>query len=402
MKTLIACTDWARVNGRQFHRPFSWVNTRIRVYDPLEPALSSSSTSASLISTTNGMIPGTTEQSAQLSSLPLSDMRVIGEARSDWALLKRKYNLFSFHSPPSETSDPTSTVGSDLSAAHQMQGAAQSSGENGDRHVRFAYVDEPPLSWDFSLRSSSNKLIGSVNRNFGGLARELFTDTSAYVLRLDAAGLEEEANKSHIISQTAQEKKEYKDVVGGERGGMGMTLDQRAVMLAMAVTVDFDYFSRHSRTGDTTTTMPLLMVGEDAAAVAGAEAGVGVRAAGADGEAEDAAAGAGTMAGYSAMQMGMGGGQYGDTSQQQSPTDDASPQAPQQGGDTWGQQGGTGPDGWGGQGQAAGKGEEVWGQNGKDPWSDKGRAGGRDGDGGGDGDGDGDGGGGSFWDDFDE
>ena len=32
-------------------------------------------------------------------------------------------------------------------------------------------------------------------------------------------------------------------------GGRGMTLDERAVMLATAVSIDFDYFSRHSGRG---------------------------------------------------------------------------------------------------------------------------------------------------------
>lgn len=346
------------------------------------------------------MISGATDQPAQISTLPLSDMRIIGEVQSQWAPLKRKYNLFLFHQPPGETSTPVSATGLDLSTAQQAQVAAQSGGADEGQYVQFAYIEEPPLSWDFSLRSSSNKLIGSVNRNFAGFAREIFTDTGVYALRMDAAGLEEEASKRHIISKTAHGEKEYKDVVAGEKGEMGMTLDQRAVMLATAVTVDYDYFSRHSH-GSGMGMMPLWMGGGEAAeggaaagaAVGGAEAseagaaagGAGRAVGGAAGVEEGAIAGAGSIAGYEAMQRGMGG----QAPQQPPPVDDASPQAPpQQDGDMSGQQGG-GPDGWGGQGEGGGKGEDVWGQDGQDPWS------GQDGDVGG-------GGGGSFWDNFGE
>lgn len=297
----------------------------------------------------------------------------------------------------------------DLSAVQQVQVAAQSKGTDSGQYVQFAYIEEPPLSWDFSLRSASNKLIGSVNRNFAGFAREILTDTGVYALRMDAAGLEEEAGKRHIISQTAQHEREYKDVVGGEKSEIGMTLDQRAVMLATAVTVDYDYFSRHSHGGGMGF-MPLWIGGGEAAeggaaagaAVGGAEAGeagaavggVGRAVGGAAGAGEGAMAGAGTMAGYEAMQRGMGRGEHGE---QQPPMDDASPQAPaqqpppQQGDGIWGQQGGN-VDGWGGQDSGAGRGEDLWGQDGQDPWSGQG----------GDVGGGGGGGGWSFWDIFGE
>lgn len=104
---------------------------------------------------------------------------------------------------------------------------------------QFAYVDEPFLSWDFSLLSADSHLIGSVNRNFAGFGRELFTDTGVYALRMDAAGLAEEPQ--HLISKT----REQNEIIP-KAPAAGMTLDQRAVMLATAVSIDFDYFSRKS------------------------------------------------------------------------------------------------------------------------------------------------------------
>lgn len=377
-------------NIKQFHRPFSVINSRLRIYDPLEPASWHPLASGSHVSTSNATIPGATDQSAETSTLPISDMRIIGEVQSQWAPLKRKYNLFLYHQTPGETSAPTMNSGLHQSTAQHARVAAQSVGTDSGQYVQFAYIEEPPLSWDFSLRSSSNKLIGSVNRNFAGFAREIFTDTGVYALRMDAAGLEEEASKTHLISKTAHGERKYKDVLGSEKGEMGMTLDQRAVMLATAVTVDYDYFSRHSH-GSGMGMMPVWMGG--GAAEGGAEAGeagavvggAGRAVGGAAGVEEGAMAGAGSIAAYEAMQRGMSG----QAPQQPPPVDDASPQAPsQQDGDTWGQQGG-GPDGWGGQGEGASKGEDVWGQDGQDPWTGQG------GDGGG-------GGGGSGWDIFGE
>ncbi|KAH0142434.1 hypothetical protein KCU67_g14032, partial [Aureobasidium melanogenum] len=180
-----------------------------------------------------------------------------------------------------------------------------------------------------------DRKIGSVNRNFGGFAREIFTDTGVYALRMDSAALEEGAQEQ-----------------------MAMTLDQRAVMLATAVSIDFDYFSRHSGHVGGGGFFPLWFPGMGGAAEGGAVGGAAGGAAGEVGAAEGAAGamggaargagteamgagavGAGTIAGAEAMNRGWGTQQ----------PDDASPQAPvdpyqndgnigQSQGDTWGEQ----------------------------------------------------------------
>ncbi|KAK1910707.1 hypothetical protein P3342_008587 [Pyrenophora teres f. teres] len=257
--------------------------------------------------------------------------------------------------------------------------------------LQFARVDEPFLSWDFSLMSEDGRLAGSVNRNFGGFAREIFTDTGVYALRMDAAGLTNEP--SHLVSKTGEQSRPSLE------GYPGMTLDQRAVMLATAVSIDFDYFSRHSSSGGMWPMwMPWFGGGEAAggAAAGGAAAGeagaAGAGAVGAAGESgiagevgtaarglgagESAATGAATMAGYEAMQR---------SREAQQQEDDASPQAadPYQ----------ANPDQQTGTGQV---GEDEWGEN-QDPgagnqgsdqdfWGNQGGQGGGDG-GGGDGDG---------------
>ena len=115
--------------------------------------------------------------------------------------------------------------------------------------TQFAYVDEPMLSWDFSLLTASDELIGSVNRNFAGFGREILTDTGVYALRMDSASAAVEPK--HLISNTHQGRRlrDSQGAVIQSGEARGMTLDERAVMLAAAVTIDFDYFSRHSHGG---------------------------------------------------------------------------------------------------------------------------------------------------------
>ncbi|KAK5009613.1 hypothetical protein LTR60_005157, partial [Cryomyces antarcticus] len=330
----------------RFHRPFSWISSRIRVYDAIGSSDSTSystsySPSTALQNTSANSIASQT--SAQISLLPLSQMRVIGEAQQQWAPLRRKYNLFlqraisSFPSPSASPQQQQLTSGDlPLSSSTAVQLAPNSDSDNTDADatlLQFAYVDEPFLSWDFTLRSQTSELIGSVNRNFAGFAREIFTDTGVYALRMDAASLAEEPQR--LISQTGASQDGVETGGAGQESGerqLGMTLDQRAVMLATAVSIDFDYFSRHSSSG-AGGFMPLWFpgmgggaAGAGAAGTAGAagEAGavggavgegvtgsaagaVGNAARGPLGAGEGAIAGAGTMAGYEAMQRGVRG-----------------------------------------------------------------------------------------------
>lgn len=282
-------------------------------------------------------------------------MRVVGEAQQQWAPLRRKYNLFLHRDLSKETANditPKLTSGElPLSKSTDVQAAEDGKAELGFR--QFAYVDEPLLSWDFSLKSEDQQLIGSVNRNFAGFAREIFTDTGVYALRMDSAGLAQDPRQL-ITNDAGQE------VAAGHI--THMTLDQRAVMLATAVTIDFDYFSRHSHSGVGGGFMPMWFPwgggasGEAAGAGGAAGAGEAGAAGTAVGEAGQASrgigagegiAGAGTMAGYEAMQRGR-------ESMSQSGQDDQSPQA-----SDWPPSPQDDPHGNGASEQRAG--EEVWG-----------------------------------------
>ena len=131
------------------------------------------------------------------------------------------------------------------------------------------------LSWDFTLADLRGDLIGSINRNFRGFGREIFTDTGQYVLRMDASSPETTnitnsaaiqrfperqveavkiAKKDLPLYGSSLSEKALRRVESGgsakalvERtAAKGLTLDERAVMLATAVSIDFDYFSHTS------------------------------------------------------------------------------------------------------------------------------------------------------------
>ena len=361
----------------RFHRPFSWINSTIRVYDAQEPAGNIQKSDSTALTPSEAV-----DQMQQVSQLPLDAMRIIGEAQSEWAPLRRKYNLFLAHDP--HLASPISTKPADDISELQQKDIEEHT-HLPPTMVQYARIDEPFLSWDFSLLGSDSRLLGSVNRSFRGFGREIFTDTGAYVMRMDSAGLEEEAEKKHFISQSHKGEQGFAEAVGGLDDKKGMTLDQRAILLATAVTVDFDYFSRHSRGGGMGF-LPIWMGGGGGEAAGGAaggaasggaaEAGTGAVVGGAGravggaatgaseiGAGEGAIAGAGSLAGYEAMQRGLGRDQPPDAipPAQEPSNDPYSPQSPQSGTD--------------------GDNQDVWGGD-NDPWQE-GAGGGDSGEGGG-------------------
>lgn len=142
---------------------------------------------------------------------------LIGESVQSWHLWRRRYNLFA----------------QDFQQKQQMQprlGANDEAPEDNSHMLRqFGAIDAPFLSFEFPVMDEQNKIVASVDRNWVGLGREFLTDTGVYVVRFDA----QESFKG-VYDQS---------VLSNQR----LNLDQRAVLLANAVSIDFDYFSRHSR-----------------------------------------------------------------------------------------------------------------------------------------------------------
>ncbi|KAF2483631.1 Scramblase-domain-containing protein, partial [Neohortaea acidophila] len=359
----------------RIHRPFTYINSRIRVYDPVpEGGYADTDTSTALqgVSASSAMNQGAV---AQISPYKLTEMCIIGEAQQQWAPLRRKYNLFTYRAlEPSPEQSTTQRLESGDRPNTETTALTESNAP--DRAIeagmsQFAHVNEPFLSWDFTLRDEEQSTIGSVNRNFVGFAREIFTDTGVYALRMDSA-----AQTSALQSADGQEIERY------QRDATAMTLDQRAVMLATAVSIDFDYFSRHSHAGGHGF-MPIFWPMGGGAAAEGGAAGAGAGAGAAGGAAAEGAAGvgiaegaagaatgaasrglgtgagaaaesgiagAGTMAGYEAMQRGV----YGSGGRA---ADDASPQANEPFQNPQSQE----------QMENRPGNDEVWGEN-QDPW----------------------------------
>ncbi|KAH9857035.1 Scramblase-domain-containing protein [Lenzites betulinus] len=97
---------------------------------------------------------------------------------------------------------------------------------------QFAKIDGGFWAWHFTLADAQGQAFASVNRAFRGFGRELFTDTGQYFVNFDGAAVSEEngpLEKPYLIRN--------------------LSVEERALILATAVNIDFDYFSRHSGAG---------------------------------------------------------------------------------------------------------------------------------------------------------
>ncbi|RKP15004.1 Scramblase, partial [Piptocephalis cylindrospora] len=83
----------------------------------------------------------------------------------------------------------------------------------------FAKVREGVLSWDFSLKGKDGHFMGHISRRFRGALREAFTDTGKYIMEMES----------------------IKDIHSSQL--YPMTISERALMLAMLICIDFDFFS---------------------------------------------------------------------------------------------------------------------------------------------------------------
>jgi len=141
----------------------------------------------------------------------------------------------------------------------------------------FAYVRAPGLAWDFVVEDERGNPLAVIGRNFQGLGLEMFTDKGMYAvtfgnatpgtLKVDAGETTPRLEPPH------QEKQDEIHRGGGQLqlpDGLvplerSLTLEERAVVLATAVSVDFDYFSRHSQHSMFSPLWFMPMHGEDAA-----------------------------------------------------------------------------------------------------------------------------------------
>lgn len=99
---------------------------------------------------------------------------------------------------------------------------------------QFAVVENPGFwYWTFTLKDIDGNVLGEIDRNFRGLGFELLTDAGQYVIRFG------QADSGRDAAQGIEELQVDRP----------LTLSERAVALALAVSLDNDYFSRHGGFG---------------------------------------------------------------------------------------------------------------------------------------------------------
>ncbi|XP_020398364.1 altered inheritance rate of mitochondria protein 25 [Zea mays] len=130
---------------------------------------------------------------------------------------------------------------------------------------QFAVVENPGFwNWTFSLVDEDDKLLAQIDRNWRGTGFELFTDAGQYAIRFgDDVQSDKFAHLPFIISGyvgahfsqlvNVSQKLQTKELHVVRQ----LTLPERAVDLALAISLDSDYFSRRGGWG-----LPFLIATE--------------------------------------------------------------------------------------------------------------------------------------------
>uniref|UniRef100_A0ACD5V505 Uncharacterized protein n=1 Tax=Avena sativa TaxID=4498 RepID=A0ACD5V505_AVESA len=112
-------------------------------------------------------------------------------------------------------------------------------------NTQFAVVENPGFwNWTFTLIDEDEKVLAQIDRNWRGIGLELFTDAGQYAIRFGDSG---QSRKFGLPADVIEEL----DVV------RQLTIPERAVALALAVSLDSDYFSRRGGWG-----LPFLIATE--------------------------------------------------------------------------------------------------------------------------------------------
>jgi hypothetical protein len=157
------------------------------------------------------------------------------EAQQRWHLWRRRYDLFLREDLSVNTPTPQTSFTDKVTMGHTLPKAGEQLPElQLENFVQFAKIDEGFWAWHFTLRGSRGEELASINRAFRGFGREIFTDTGQYTVSF-----------TPLPSQAAPEDTTPREPYVIRE----LSLQERALVLAMAVNVDFDYFSRHSEGG---------------------------------------------------------------------------------------------------------------------------------------------------------
>ncbi|GMH18451.1 hypothetical protein Nepgr_020292 [Nepenthes gracilis] len=109
---------------------------------------------------------------------------------------------------------------------------------------QFAVVENPGFwNWTFTLKDIDGEVLAQIDRDWRGFGFEIFTDAGQYVIRFGTSDPDSKTGPATAIQDL--------EVV------RPLTLSERAVSLALAISLDNDYFSRHGGWG-----IPFVVVGE--------------------------------------------------------------------------------------------------------------------------------------------
>ncbi|CAH1430151.1 unnamed protein product [Lactuca virosa] len=106
---------------------------------------------------------------------------------------------------------------------------------------QFAVVENPGFwHWTFTLKGIHGEVLAEIDRDWRGFGYEVLTDAGQYVIRFESAATSHLSGKAREFNVARR-----------------LTLSERAVTVALAVSLDNDYFSRHGGWG-----LPFIAVAE--------------------------------------------------------------------------------------------------------------------------------------------
>lgn len=109
---------------------------------------------------------------------------------------------------------------------------------------QFAVVENPGLwNWTFTLKDADGEVLAQIDRDWRGFGFEILTDAGQYVIRFGNSDPSSKIGLANAIEDLEVRRP--------------LTLAERAVAVALAISLDNDYFSRHGGWG-----LPFIDVGE--------------------------------------------------------------------------------------------------------------------------------------------
>ncbi|WVZ04075.1 hypothetical protein V8G54_024881 [Vigna mungo] len=109
---------------------------------------------------------------------------------------------------------------------------------------QFAVVENPGLwNWTFTLKDINGEVLAQIDRDWRGFGFEILTDAGQYVIRFGSSDPSSKIGAANAIEDLEVSRT--------------LTLTERAVTVALAISLDNDYFSRHGGWG-----LPFLVAEE--------------------------------------------------------------------------------------------------------------------------------------------